>query len=198
MRFAFLALPVALAAAAGACNRTPPQVAAQPRVDSSAVLRAREDSIARVDETARAREKATREAEARHADSLATVQRNSRQDNEVLATLIHFDFDKATLRPEDARALDQKIPILLANPRVRIRVAGNCDERGSEEYNFALGNRRAITAKQYLVAHGIDAGRIEIVSNGKERPIDPDHTQAAWAMDRNDQFQNLTTNVVLR
>jgi len=198
MRIVFLAVSVALAVAAGACNHTPPQVAVQPQVDSSAVVRARQDSIARADETARARETAAHEAEARHADSLAALQRKSREAGEVLATLIHFDFDKATLRPEDVGALDQKIPVLLANPQVRIRVAGNCDERGSEEYNLALGNRRAITAKQYLVAHGIDAGRIEIVSNGKELPIDPGHNEAAWAMDRNDQFQNLTTNVVLR
>jgi len=198
MRIAFLAVSVALAVAAGACNHAPPQVAVQPQVDSSAVVRARQDSIARADETARAREAAAHEAEARHADSLTALQRKSREASEVLATLIHFDFDKATLRPEDVGALDQKIPVLLANPQVRIRVAGNCDERGSEEYNLALGNRRAITAKQYLVAHGIDAGRIEIVSNGKELPIDPGHNEAAWAMDRNDQFQNLTTNVVLR
>ena len=77
-------------------------------------------------------------------------------------------------------------------------MAGNCDERGSDEYNLALGNRRAIAAKQYLTSHGIAASRIEIVSYGKERPVDPGHNEEAWASNRNDQFENLTTNVVLR
>ncbi len=197
MRLALLAVPVALAVAAGACHHnSPPQVAVQPQVDSSALLKARQDSIA--DAEARAREAAAREAQARRADSLATLQRKSREVNEVLATLIHFDFDKAMIRAGDMRALDEKIPILEANTQVRIRIAGNCDDRGSDEYNLALGNRRAIVAKQYLVAHGIDATRIEVVSYGKERPIEPAHNEEAWAMNRNDQFQNLTTNVVLR
>ncbi|PYO44845.1 MAG: hypothetical protein DMD33_01580 [Gemmatimonadetes bacterium] len=112
--------------------------------------------------------------------------------------MIHFDFDRAILRPGDVQVLDEKLPILRDNPQLRIRVAGNCDERGSDEYNLALGNRRAITAKQYLVAHGIDASRIEVVSYGKEKPIDPGHNEEAWAKDRNDQFENLSTNVVLR
>jgi peptidoglycan-associated lipoprotein len=161
-------------------------------------VRARQDSIARAEEEARARAAAERAAEQRRADSLATLRRQSADVNTELASLIHFDFDKALLRPGDERVLDEKIPILQANTQVRIRVAGNCDERGSDEYNLALGNRRAISAKQYLVAHGIDASRIEVVSYGKERPIEPGHNAEAWAMNRNDQFDNLTTNVVLR
>jgi peptidoglycan-associated lipoprotein len=94
--------------------------------------------------------------------------------------------------------LDQKIPMLKANSQVRIQVAGNCDERGSDEYNLALGNRRAISAKQYLVNHGIDQSRIETVSYGKERPVDPGHNEEAWAKNRNDQFDVLTANVVLQ
>ena len=87
--------------------------------------------------------------------------------------------------------------MLRANASVRIQIAGNCDERGSDEYNIALGNRRAISARTYLVNHGIDAGRIETMSNGKERPIDPGHNEEAWAMNRNDQFSILNPNVVL-
>ncbi len=81
---------------------------------------------------------------------------------------------------------------------MRIQTAGNCDERGSDEYNLALGNRRAMAAKHYLVEHGIDASRVETVSYGEERPIDPGHTEEAWAKNRNDQFEILTANVVLR
>jgi peptidoglycan-associated lipoprotein len=199
MRLMLLAVPVALACVVGACHQNPPpQVALQPQVDSTALQRARQDSLAREEEEARARAAAERRAEQRRADSLAALQRKAAEINAELATLIHFDFDKAVIRAGDARVLDQKIPILQANQQVRIRIAGNCDERGSDEYNLALGNRRAIAAKQYLTSHGIDAGRIEIVSYGKERPVDPEHNEAAWAMNRNDQFDNLTTNVVLR
>jgi len=76
--------------------------------------------------------------------------------------------------------------------------SARCDARGSDEYNLALGNRRAISARQYLVNHGIDADRIEVVSFGKERPRDPGHNEQAWAMNRNDQFEILNPSVVLR
>jgi peptidoglycan-associated lipoprotein len=78
--------------------------------------------------------------------------------------------------------------ILAANPAVRIQIAGNCDDRGSDEYNLALGNRRAVAAKQYLVGKGIDGGRIETVSYGEERPLAQGQSEAAWAQNRNDQF----------
>ncbi len=198
MRPVLFAVPIALAYVAGACHHAPPQVALQPQVDSTALQRAHQDSLARAEEEARARAAAERRAAHRRADSLAALQRKAAEANAELATMIHFDFDKAVIRADDADALDRKIPILRANPQVRIRVAGNCDERGSDEYNLALGNRRAIAAKQYLTSHAIDAGRIEIASYGKERPIDPGHNEAAWARNRNDQFENLTTSVVLR
>jgi len=198
MRLKQLGIPLAVAVAASACHHAPPAVAVQPQIDSSALERARPDSIARAEEAARAREAAARRAEQRRADSLAALQRKSQEIGGELASMIHFDFDRAILRPGDVQVLDEKLPILRDNPQLRIRVAGNCDERGSDEYNLALGNRRAITAKQYLVAHGIDASRIEVVSYGKEKPIDPGHNEEAWAKDRNDQFENLSTNVVLR
>lgn len=199
MRLMLLAVPVALACVAGACHHnSPPQVAVLPQVDTAALAQARQDSIARAEEEARARAAAERAAEQRRVDSLAALQRKSAEVNGELANLIHFDFDRAILRPGDRRVLDEKIPILQANAQVRIRIAGNCDERGSDEYNLALGNRRAIVARQYLIAHGIDASRVEVVSYGKERPIEAGHNEEAWAMNRNDQFENLTTNVVLR
>jgi peptidoglycan-associated lipoprotein len=198
MRTTWLTVPVAFALVASACPQSPPpQVAVQPEVDLSAVAeRARQDSIARAE--ARAREAAERRAAQRRADSLAALQRRSEDLKDVLAAMIHFAFDKSNIRPTDAQVLDQKIPILLTNSQVRIEIAGNCDERGSDEYNFALGNRRAIAAKRYLVAHGIDPSRIETASYGEERPLDPEHTEEAWAKNRNDQFEILTANVVLR
>jgi peptidoglycan-associated lipoprotein len=197
MRLNHLAIPLALAVAAGACHHPPPAVALTPQVDSTALERARQDSIARAEEAARAREAEARRAAQRRADSLAALQQKSQEIGAELASMIHFDFDKANIRPGDAQVLDEKLPILRDNPELRIRIAGNCDERGSDEYNLALGNRRAMAAKQYLVEHGIDAGRIDVASNGEEKPVDPGHTEEAWAKNRNDQFENLT-NIVLR
>ncbi|PYO44598.1 MAG: peptidoglycan-associated lipoprotein [Gemmatimonadetes bacterium] len=145
-----------------------------------------------------ARAEEERFAERRRGDSLATLTRTSEELKQTLAEMIHFDFDKSYVRPGDADILDRKIPVLKANSTLRIQIAGNCDERGSDEYNLALGNRRALSSKAYLVNHGIDASRIETVSYGKERPLDPGHNQGAWAKNRNDQFELLTTNVVLR
>jgi peptidoglycan-associated lipoprotein len=116
----------------------------------------------------------------------------------LLATMIHFDFDKAIIRPGDASILDQKVSIMQANPGLRIRLSGHCDERGSDEYNLALGNRRATAAKQYLVSHGIDAGRIETVSYGEERPLDPGHNEEAWAKNRRDETEILAGGDALK
>jgi len=106
-----------------------------------------------------------------------------------LGDLIHFDFDKADIRASDQSILDQKAAILAANSAVRLRVAGHCDERGSDEYNLALGNRRAAEAKRYLTGKGVADGRLEVVSYGKERPLDPGHSEDAWAKNRRDEFE---------
>jgi peptidoglycan-associated lipoprotein len=116
----------------------------------------------------------------------------------MLAAMIHFDYDKAALRPDDQAGLDQKVAILTANAAVRIRISGHCDERGSDEYNLALGNRRATAAKQYLVSHGIDASRIETVSYGEERPIATGHDEDSWAQNRRDEFEILSGGDSLR
>jgi len=105
-----------------------------------------------------------------------------------LTAMIHFDYDKSDIQPDDKANLDRKAAILAANPAARIQIAGNCDERGSTEYNLALGNRRALAAKQYLVSKGVDGGRIETVSYGSERPVAQGSTETAWAQNRNDQF----------
>jgi peptidoglycan-associated lipoprotein len=105
---------------------------------------------------------------------------------------IYFDFDKSNIRPDAAATLDAKIPWLTANPGMRIRIEGNADERGSDEYNLALGQRRAASAKKYLVEHGIDAGRFDLVSYGEERPVCTDHTEDCWQRNRRDDFVIVT------
>jgi peptidoglycan-associated lipoprotein len=99
-----------------------------------------------------------------------------------------FDYDSYTLR-EDARgALDQDAKLLRDNPNVKITIEGHCDERGTDEYNQALGEKRAQAARDYLVKAGIQTARLSIISYGKERPFDPGHDEAAWSKNRRAHF----------
>ncbi len=178
-----------------ACGGKPEPATPAPQANADSIAaaeKARQDSIAAADAAARAREEAERVARQRTADSLAALGRTTDAVRTMLATMIHFDFDKSNIRPDDAGALDQKMAILRANPNLTIRIAGHCDERGSDEYNLALGNRRATSAKGYLVNHGIDAGRIETQSFGKERPLDSGHNEEAWSKNRRDEFEILS------
>lgn len=102
---------------------------------------------------------------------------------------IYFDFDRADLKPEAREALRKKADWLKANPAASVLIEGNCDERGTVEYNLALGERRANGARQFLVDLGIDTGRISTVSYGEEKPVDPGHDEAAWAKNRRDDFK---------
>jgi peptidoglycan-associated lipoprotein len=106
-----------------------------------------------------------------------------------LGTMINFEFDRADIRPADQGTLDRKAAILAANPAVRVRIAGHADDRGSDEYNLALGNRRAAAAKRYLENKGIDGSRMEVVSYGEERPLNPGSDEAAYAQNRRDEFE---------
>ncbi len=98
---------------------------------------------------------------------------------------IFFDTDRNSLTAQATATLDRQSSWLQQYPQVNVWVAGNCDERGTEEYNLALGQRRANTDRDYLVAHGINRGRIETISYGKSRPIDAASTPEAWAQNRN-------------
>ncbi len=106
-----------------------------------------------------------------------------------IGVMINFDFDKADVRAADQANLDRKAAILGANPGVKLRISGHADERGSDEYNLALGNRRGAAAKRYLTSKGVDESRLEVVSYGEERPLDPGHTEDAWAKNRRDEFE---------
>jgi peptidoglycan-associated lipoprotein len=183
-----------VAAVSAACGGSQPQTAPTPvaNADSTAAAeRARQDSIeaARQDSIRRAQEDNDRISRQRSADSLAAIARTTDEVKAMLAAMIHFEFDRATLRADDTGALDDKIKILQANPNLHIRISGHCDERGSDEYNLALGNRRATAAKQYLVSHGIDASRIETVSYGEERPLAQGHDESSWSQNRRDEFE---------
>jgi peptidoglycan-associated lipoprotein len=101
---------------------------------------------------------------------------------------VFFDFDKDEIRPDQRDALAADADWLKKNPTVRITIEGHCDERGTRQYNLALGQRRAESAKEYLVSIGVDAGRIQTISYGKDRPFDPGHNEDAWAKNRRAHF----------
>jgi peptidoglycan-associated lipoprotein len=101
---------------------------------------------------------------------------------------VYFDFDKSMLKLEAQSLLKKKAEWLKANSNTKLLIEGNCDERGTPEYNLALGERRAESAKKFLVDLGIDAKRISTISYGEERPMDPRHNEEAWAKNRNDGF----------
>lgn len=188
-----------------ACTRAPPPVAATPqpiearisqqrRTQDSldAVRRAIADSVALARQTALALEARADSVEhARVAAADAAAKQNATLRDE-LAVMVHFDFAKAEILSNSSATLDRKVAILKANPRVRLRITGACDDRGSETYNQALGDRRAAAVQRYLVAQGIDATRLEKVSTGEASPIDAGTGEVAWARNRRAEFTILS------
>jgi peptidoglycan-associated lipoprotein len=131
-------------------------------------------------------------AEQRRADSIAAANAAAERAKAVaadLAAMINFEYDQSVIRSTDQATLDRKASILGANPSVKIQISGHADERGSDEYNLALGNRRAAAAKRYLENKGIDASRMDVVSFGEERPLNPGHDETSYAQNRRDEFQ---------
>lgn len=206
--------PLALAAA-WACGPKPPQVAPQAAADSVAAA-ARRDSLAaasRRDSLAASARRDSVVAAAR-ADSLARAAREAARADSVraqvranvteepaspasgldaagtaeLAMIVRFAFNRSDIDAAAAAVLDRKLQLLQQFPRLALQVAGHCDERGSDEYNLALGERRAAAVKRYLVEHGVAEGRLTIASYGEERPLDPEHTEEAWARNRRAEF----------
>jgi peptidoglycan-associated lipoprotein len=101
---------------------------------------------------------------------------------------IYFDFDRYDIRPADAKILDANAAWLKQNPGMLLLIEGHCDERGTNEYNLALGERRAKAAMNYLVAQGVQASRITIISYGEERPVCMEKTEECWAKNRRAHF----------
>jgi peptidoglycan-associated lipoprotein len=182
---------VTAALAVAACHKAPapaPAPATAPAPDNSAAdARARAAAAARADSIARA------DAARRAAADRADAERRAREAaaaaaRATLGATIYFDLDKDALRSDAEQALDAKVVVLKAQPNVHIRIDGNADDRGSDEYNLALGQRRSATAKRYLEARGIDASRLEVVSFGKERPVCKDEAESCWQQNRRDGF----------
>jgi peptidoglycan-associated lipoprotein len=185
-----------------ACHKAPaPQptptvtpAASGPNADS--LRRAQADEAARraADEAARrkAADDAAAAAAARDAASSAAMLRTT------LVAMVHFEFDQSELRADDRAILDAKVPILQANGAVTLRISGHTDERGSDEYNLALGQRRAAAVKAYLSQHGIAQSRMETISYGEERPIAQGSDENAFSQNRRAEFEITAGGQALR
>jgi len=139
-------------------------------------------------EEALAKPEAKREQGAKEFEKSLVAKKEPGIEGEVLESKllkdIHFDFDKYNIRPGDAEILNENAVLLKKYSKVKIQIEGHCDERGTVEYNLALGERRANATKNYLVSLGVSADRISTISYGKERPLDPGHNEEAWAKNR--------------
>jgi len=111
------------------------------------------------------------------------------EDRSALAAYtVHFAYDSSVIRKSEQANLQSVAQALAADPNTKLLVEGNCDERGTEEYNRSLGERRALAAREALAKQGVDPMRIRTESFGKDKPVDPGHDEAAWAKNRRDDF----------
>ncbi len=177
----------------GACRKKPVPIApvpmapsTAPAVDDQAAKRARDqfvrDSMARAQADAAARASASETANMRA----------------ILEAMVLFEYDAADITDASRTALDAKLPILKTNMAIRIRISGHTDARGSDEYNLALGLRRAAATRKYLSDRGIVADRIDIVSFGEERPVATGDDDAAYSKNRRAEFEILSGGDALR
>jgi peptidoglycan-associated lipoprotein len=104
------------------------------------------------------------------------------------ADTVYFDFDRSTVKPSELPKLQRVAAYLKSNSGVTLRVEGNCDERGTEEYNRSLGERRALAVRELLIAEGVDPTRVTTLSYGEDKPADTGHDEAAWAKNRRGDF----------
>lgn len=192
MRHRNIAVIVGSAAVMAACHKPPVPLAPAPaEVNRDSLDRARADSIAQADAARRA-EIARAQAEqdsirAREQTGAATGDAMS-----ILSSTIYYDYDQAGLTDAARTLLISKAQVLQAQPALRVRITGHTDERGSSEYNLALGLRRAAEAKAFLVANGANANNIEITSMGEEQPVVQGDTEEAWSKNRRAEFAPLS------
>jgi peptidoglycan-associated lipoprotein len=157
-----------------------------------AAREAKEAQEAKEKELARIKEEEARLAQKGEFEKSLVAKKERGIEGEVFETKllrdIHFDFDKYDIRPTDEEVLKENAAWLKKNPKTKVQIEGHCDERGTVEYNLALGERRANYTKKYLVSLGIASDRISTISYGKERPLDTGHTEEAWAKNRRVHF----------
>ncbi len=171
----------------GACKKEPPPPPAPTGPTEEELAQRRADSIARV----RAEEEARARAERERREAEEARRRAIEAARSTLTEAVYFDYDMSEIRPDAERVLRAKVEILRNSPRVQIQVEGHADERGSNEYNLALGNRRAQAIVDFFTNFGLDADRFTIISYGEERPAAMGSNEDAWAQNRRGEF-NIT------
>lgn len=180
-----LLLLVLIALPLSACSRRqPPQEVTPVQAADTAgegARRAAELERLRQDSIARAGAAGELDAQRRREEASARARA-------ILEEMVHFDYDESNLRGDAQEALGRKVPVLRANPEVRLLIAGHADERGSVEYNLALGMRRATAVREFLTGFGIAANRFEVTSLGEDVPLDPGSSEAAYARNRRAEF----------
>jgi len=196
--FIIFCVVIAIAGFGNACAKKEVKVEA-PVVDTSAAdaakKRAEEEAAAakkRAEaEAAAAKKRAEEEAAAakKRVEAETAKMMLQNQINAVESEKIYFDYDKAELGPEAQATLDKKAKFLQSNGSYSLTIEGNCDERGTNEYNLALGERRADAAKKFLASLGVAESRIATISYGEEKPVDSGHDETAWAKNRRDEFK---------
>jgi peptidoglycan-associated lipoprotein len=148
--------------------------------------------LAAEQEAARIREEEAKKAKEKEFEKSLVAKREPGIAGEVFESRllkdIHFDFDRYDIRPEDTQILKENAALLSKYPQVKVQVEGHCDERGTNEYNLALGERRASAAKKYLLSLGISTDRISSISYGEEKPQDTGHDEEAWSKNRRGHF----------
>ncbi len=157
--------------------------------------REKETAEARIKEAEEARKKADAQRElerARELEKSMVAKKTPGIEGTVFESSllkdVYFDFDQYDIRPGDAETLKQNVALLAKYPNVKIQIEGHCDERGTSEYNLALGERRANSVKKFLVSLGVAESRISAISYGEEKPADPAHNEEAWAKNRRAHF----------
>lgn len=179
------ALPILVAIAVGACGSDPPPPPAPTGPTDEELAQARADSIARAQAEAERRaaeERAAREAE----EARMAAMEDAR---ETLQAMVFFDLDESAITDQAAAVLRRKVDVLRASPQVQIRIEGHADERGSTEYNLALGNRRAQAVREFLTGFGLPESRFTIVSYGEEQPLVNQSNESAWSQNRRAEFE---------
>jgi peptidoglycan-associated lipoprotein len=161
-------------------------VVTSPSADEQAAMQAAKEKAEMEQQKKLAEEK--RMHEQALAAQRAAEQAKMEAKNAFLNDDVHFDFDSDTLTMDAQDLLKDKAQWLMDNPDAHVLIEGNCDERGSNAYNLALGDRRAQAAKNFLVTLGISANRLTTISYGEERPLDPGHNEAAWAKKQTGSF----------
>ena len=165
-------------------KKTPEQI----RAEEEARRKAEEEARAKAEAEAKARAEAEARAKTEAAKARAEAEAKARAEAEAREARTfdnaYFDYDKYSIRDDQKSTLAKNVDKANAHPEFKVTIEGHCDERGTIEYNMALGQKRADSVKKFLAKAGVDDGRLTTVSYGKERPVDPGHDESAWSKNR--------------